>query len=211
MKFVQTAITLDDCTAVDARSLRPGSWLVEAGITPPPEHRPALLLGTTAAHAGIALTMRTARALQLDISQTLMDWMGRQGCTLAQAADVAFHEVLVNAAIHGNLGVASGPSKTWSDIEERAAQVACALHDPARAGRVITAAIAWNVSVAVVAVADEGPGYTISDQPGGGAAGERRAAGKGLGIARALALVEICNQGRCTRMIFTRPDHAAGP
>lgn len=208
MKFARTTVSLDQGTKLEVGSWRPGRWLVEAGTTPPPEHRPALLLGDMAADTGMALTLRTASALHLDMSLALIGWMGSQGCPLPEGADVAFYEVLLNAAIHGNLRVASGPSKTWRDLEVRGVQLAEALHDPARAGRVVTAAIAWNISVAVLAVADEGPGYTLGDQPAEAAMSERRGAGKGLAIARALARLEVCNHGRCTRMIFTRAGHA---
>ncbi len=204
MEFAQTTIPLSHATLTQAGLLRPGRWLVEAGSAPPPEHRPALLLGATAAEAGIAVTLRTASVLQLDIGSALIAWLGGQGCKLVAAADVALHEVLLNAAIHGNLEVASGPSHTWQDLEERAGRVAEALRDPVRAERVITAVIAWNLSLAIVAVADQGGGFAAVETPARPATGQRRAAGRGLDIARAVARVEVCNQGRCTRLTFTR-------
>jgi hypothetical protein len=209
MQFSQSIVSSESLALLQTVLLRRGHWLVEAGGVPPPSHRPALMLGEVPGGTGAAVSLRTRTVLQAELGATLIHWLGTRGCDLGALADVALHEIVLNAAIHGNLEVPSGASRNWADLDARAVLVARALTDPGRAGRVITTAIGWNLSVAVVAVADEGRGYeaAVGQAAVGqavGRAGNPRAAGRGLDIARAVARVEVCDHGRCTRLIFTR-------
>jgi hypothetical protein len=210
MQFSQTIVSSESLARLQIGLLRPGYWLVEAGGAPPPSHRPALMLGEVSGGIGAAVSVRTRTVLHAELGPTLIHWLGARGCDLGALADVALHEVVLNAAIHGNLEVPSGASGNWADLEARAVLVAAALTDARRAGRVITAAIGWNISVAVVAVADEGRGYEAAVAPAPDKAGGRRAAGRGLDIARAVARVEVCDHGRCTRLIFRRDAGSEG-
>jgi hypothetical protein len=211
MRFTQD-IFHPEASGLDAATLcarmSPGRWTVEAGITPPPAHRPPLLLGKDASRVSMAVSLSTTTALRWQLGASLIDRIAADGCAVGPLAGLALHEVLLNAAIHGNLAVGSGPSSAWSDLADRAAMIAVALDDPRLAARIVTVAVAWGQDGAVAVVADEGDCPWTPSTADAGAEG-RRGAGRGLMIARAAARVEILCDGRRTRLAF--PCHATPP
>jgi hypothetical protein len=181
--------------------LAPGIWAMEAGCAPPAAHWPSRLVARRAAHGCLAVSLRTGTLLSLELGQIVASRLESAGCRLAPLAGLALHEVLVNAAIHGNLQVDAGPAAGWCDLSARERLVAAALGDPPRAARVVTVAAGWNAEEVFAIVIDEGAGYVpLTPQPQAGAS--RRAAGRGLLIARAEARVDVLRGGRCTRLIF---------
>jgi hypothetical protein len=186
-----------------------GRWLVEEGCRPPPEHRPARLLTNRLLTnleipCAMAITLRTATLLPLDLGPALIACV-RSGCDdLPPLAELALHEILVNAAVHGNLEVSSGPASAWRDLSLRHQLIAAALDDPARAARLVTVALGWDTDHAVAAIIDQGRGYEPSAIGSMQPDGTRRAAGRGLKIARAAAQVDVLLGGRCTRLTFAR-------
>ena len=48
--------------------------------------------------------------------------------------------MILNAVIHGNLAVGSGPAREWHDLAVREGQIAEALRDASRASRLVTVA-----------------------------------------------------------------------
>lgn len=189
------------------RRMRAGSWIVEADTRPPPSHRPGVMLGRRAGGFGMAVTLRSSTALELELAPALLSRMEAEGCVVARLAGLALHEVLLNAAMHGNLGVASGRSRDWSDLALRQRVLEAAVADPARAGRLVTVALGWDTKQLLVCIVDEGMGYRL---PAPACDGPRRAAGIGLRIARAAGRVEIARAGRCTRLVFERLSAAGG-
>ena len=183
----------------------PGLWLVEEGCRPPPDHSPGRLLMTwPAIPHGMALTLRTATLMPLDLGSALIAGTGSGGDDMPLLAELALHEILVNAAVHGNLEVDSGTAAAWRDLSFRHQRIEAALMDPVRAARLVTVALGWDEEHVIAAVIDQGHGYdpsTIVSMPPDGV---RRGCGRGLEIARAAARVEVLMGGRCTRLTFAR-------
>ncbi len=187
--------------AISASQLRCGHWLVEADRGPPPSHQPARLLADVAGQSAIAISLASATLLELNLVTVVVSRLSDAGCVLGEPfATLALHEVLLNAVIHGNLGVASGPAAAWRDLALRETLIAAALADAALAGRLVTLAIGWGADRITVVVADEGAGWDVV-APQQGTTG---AAGRGLMIARAAARVEVLDGGRCTKLQFER-------
>ena len=182
----------------------PGNWVVEAGCVPPPAHRPGSLLARLALPDRMAASLRTATLLPLNLGTILSNRLAALECALDPLAELALHEILVNAAIHGNLCVAAGPAIAWRDLAAREELVAEALKNPDLAKRIVTVAIGWDASRICAVIIDEGSGYAAATQNRPRANAARRAAGRGLMIASSAAQVTILRGGRCTRMVFPR-------
>ena len=191
-----------DPTSLDGR-LGPGLWLVEAGSVPPPPHRPSNLVGRFVALGGMAVSLRTDTLLGIELGRMLVDQLGRDSCGVGPLAGVALHEILVNAAVHGNLQVESGPACEWQDLERRAHRIAAALRDPVRSARLVTAVLSWNATHVQAVIIDEGIGDQSGDNKRNGAA-PHGAAGRGRLIARAAARVAVLRGGSCTRLLLGR-------
>ena len=175
--------------------------MIEAGSHPPTSHRPGRLLGGHRDRCGVATSLRTATLLRLDLGPALVDWLAAAGYAVGPLAGLALHEILVNAAVHGNLGVQSGPSTAWSDLTARQGLIEAALEDPLRAERLVTVALGWDAGQVAAVVADEGAGYRA--EAGSLAPPDRRrAAGNGLRTAHAASRVTGARNGRRTRLVF---------
>jgi hypothetical protein len=170
--------------------LTPGRWLVEPGCTPPEFHEPHPL-PLAGAGSATAISLRSARAIGLNLAPALVARMAALGCRLPELTGIALHELLTNAIVHGNLSVVSGPAAAWGDFIKRQAAIESALENPARAARIVTIMVAWNDDEAVAAITDEGTGYNpdCARGPCGGA-------GRGLAIARAAGELTIHHGGR---------------
>ena len=188
-----------------------GFWAVEADCVPPAAHHPGRLLSGCAAAACMAVTLRTATMLSLNLANLVADRLGGEGCVLAPMASLALHEILVNAAIHGNLDVRIGDIAAWRDIVRRERLIAAALDDPAKSGRLVTLAVGWGAQSVAAIVIDEGRGYTPAARHTPDVCASHLATGRGLMVARAAGHVDVLRGGCCTRLIFSRaaPDHPA--
>lgn len=187
--------------------LRSGVWLVQAGCEPPASHRPASLLAGAISkpglESGLALTLTSACALQRNLGMALIGRVAEEGCVVTPLAALALHEMVLNAVIHGNLAVGSGPAREWHDLAVRERQIAEALRDATRAARLVTVAAGWNAGCLVTAIADQGSGYRPKAWTRqAGEQGPRAGAGRGLMIARAACRVDVLRAGRCTRLTF---------
>jgi hypothetical protein len=208
MRFVRAAFDADGEAADAVRlceGLRPGRWLVEAGCRPPRAHHPALLLGRRRALlGGVAISLRSATLLGIDLGVALAGRLEADVCELGPIVGLALHELLLNAAIHGNLEVASGRAAKWHDLATRSAAIAMALDDPSRAARLVTVAIGWSAEAVATLVADEGKGYTPSPPNARTDDSRPRAAGRGLLIAGAAGRLRVLRNGRCARLTIPR-------
>ena len=189
--------------------MRAGSWMAEAGGQPPHAHHPLVLLADPVGQSGMAVSLRSATLLQLNLGSALIERLAAQGCAVGPLAGLALHEILVNAAIHGNLEVMSGPSTAWSDLASRDSMVTAALANPRLAARFVTLAVWWDAESLVAVIADEGAGCPVQLIEESSANIDRRGAGRGLMIARAAAQVDLLNGGRSTRLTFARQPAAA--
>jgi len=120
---------------------------------------------------------------------------------LAHAVETALHEAVVNAIVHGNLGMGSADRETVDGFARYCAQIESRLSDPGRADKWIEIAAQWTASEIVATVTDQGLGY----RPGQGGAEEFEKSGRGLRIVRALTRdIRIDEGGRRIVMRFSR-------
>jgi hypothetical protein len=187
-----------------ARLYKPGFWIVEAGCEPPPSHRPAGLLRGMAPQHRMAVSLRTATLLGLLPADAMTEALGIADETMNGIAGLALHEMLVNAAVHGNLQVETGAASTWQDMSVRERMIEHALGDPVRANRVVTVAAGRETNAAYAVIADEGEGYVAQALGEAAASSARRGAGRGMLFARAAARVDVLRGGRCVRLTFPR-------
>ena len=188
-------------------ALLPQSWVVEAGCEPPSCHDPALLLGREADPAsGMALSVSSTAALSRGLGPDLTDRLADLGAPLGPLAGLALHELIVNAALHGNLRVSSGAASTWPDIADRQAAIEAALANPAYARLCVSVALGWGGGAVRAVIADEGAGYDAE-----AVICPRRAAGRGLRIARMAGRVTVARGGRQTTLVMDRQPAAGRP
>ena len=182
----------------------PGVWAVENGCTPPATHDPARLLGGFAAVTGMAVSLRTDTMLACQAGTALAEKLDRCGFALGCLAGLALHEIIINAAIHGNLQVASRPAVGWRERQAFISRIEAELANPGRAARAVTVALGWHEAKLCAAIVDEGVGYDVRSSAPAPPGGKLEAAGRGIAIARAAACVEVLDGGTCTRLIFDR-------
>ena len=186
----------------------PGIWLIEVACKPPRQHQPAAMLALSSQTGAMALSLRTDTLLGMNVGAALVQALDNAGCRLNPLAPLALHEVLVNAAMHGNLAIETGPAATWTDLAARQELIATALQQDKRRKRLVTVALAWNAAQAIAVIADQGNGYNVgaSTQFARQETNRLRGAGRGLLLARSAAQIDVQNGGRCTRLTFCRHD-----
>ena len=214
MHFCPETLLLPDDpdAAFPADRLRQGVWLIEDGLDLPADHDPQALLQMAGSEIHAAISLRTPSLLRANLAQVLAQWLERLGGPLAPAGILALHEVVLNAAIHGNLEVASGPLSNWSNLIARDKLIESALQDPRLAARAVTVAMGWGRDgVRRAAVADQGAGYVAAEAERAWPHVGRRAAGRGLLLARAGATVSVDHGGSRTRLEFGAMDAADQP
>ncbi|MCP1613776.1 hypothetical protein J2848_005473 [Azospirillum lipoferum] len=188
-------------------------WLppVAAWIEPPAGtalSEPVIQLAEMLAEAAgndlyLNLTTATAHDLQLG-GRLLAALNARHPLTGDHRDDVelALHEAVSNALVHGNLGVAGMKELSARELERFSRDLGARLADPALAARRIAIAIRIdpaedNRPLATVEISDEGAGFTPGPRTSTGASG------RGLDlIAGISAGLEIEDGGRRIRMRF---------
>ena len=154
---------------------------------------------------GLYMALSTASAHALDAAHLFAAALaGRLSLTEepAHAVETALHEAVVNAIVHGNLGMGSADRETVDGFKRYCAQIETRLSEPERADKWIEIAARWTGAEIAATVTDQGAGY----RPGSaGEAGRLEKSGRGLGIVRALARdVRVDEDGRRIRMRFSR-------
>lgn len=148
----------------------------------------------------LTLELTTDAALAHDWARRLCDRLvGSGGLCRERRADVelAVHEALTNAAVHGNLGLPSSADHPAQLLR----QVRRMLEHPDRAGRIVRVEAAWNDAALVVTICDSGAGFD-SDEVADPA--HEALSGRGLMIMRRLADdVLFSNGGRSVRLTFS--------
>jgi hypothetical protein len=193
-KILVRPTSTDDASMVCGQ-LAPGSWLVEAGSTPPPAHDPFHLPAWRLLSGGTAVSLTSKTAIRLSLGTALIDWLAKTGLPVEPLAGLALHELILNAVVHGNLGVAFGHLDQWADLDTRQAMIARALGDASRAARLITIALGWAGDQVLAVIADQGDGYQAAHP-----AEPSLGSGRGLRIVRAVGAVQILQGGRQTAL-----------
>jgi len=144
---------------------------------------------------GVRLCLRTDSVFSLDLAALTCDAMVRRGrMTEARRPEieVAFHEAITNATVHGNLGIQSGPSDEPAGFQEFYRLVQERLADPDHAARRVTIDMAWEAGQFAVTVQDEGDGYAPPSDDMGRIGAK---SGRGLKIIRELSESMIVEDG----------------
>ncbi len=102
---------------------------------------------------------------------------------LCQRVRTALQEAIVNAVIHGNLGLRSGPISTMQEFSDWQQVVEARLASDPRAASPISIDARWSSAVLYVAVRDSGTGFRRDNA----AAAPSRGSGRGLPIVGALS------------------------
>ncbi|MBF0306774.1 MAG: ATP-binding protein [Alphaproteobacteria bacterium] len=138
-----------------------------------------------------ALAVCTALAARLNLDDAVR-----------QSMELALHEALANAIIHGSLGVAAPPEATVDQFMAFMDEVERRLADPEYAGRRVEIFATWDAAVLRLGVRDQGRGYRT--KPNENASADRKS-GRGLLLIQELAAaVQIGEGGRCLTMEFRR-------
>lgn len=175
----------------------PAGLYVEAGCPPPRRRLPLhLVMRSRTAHA---YPLAAAFVAALRARAGLLD-------RLAETIELALHEAVVNAVLHGNLGLGSEGRSTPEGFASFCEQVAAALDDPCRGGRLVDVAACWSDRCVLLAVADQGAGFDPGRLDATGAA--EAAHGRGLPIMRMLADGLRWNQRRRRLLLGFRREAA---
>jgi hypothetical protein len=188
----------DDGMAAILAAVQPGMWAVEAGGEPPAWHDPGNLprFGDQA----FAFSLSAAIAMQVSLGPPLIERLGSFGGPANMLAGLALHELIVNAALHGNLAVASGNAARWRDLDARRAMIGRALADFTRARRLVTIMLYWSDDLAGAVISDDGAGYDPDR-----ILIDKRGAGRGLRLAAMVGRIERHFGGRQVIIHFTAP------
>ena len=184
--------TIDDAMSI-CDQLDVGIWAVEAGYNPVPAHDPDCVPAWCGLSDGIALSVTSATALRLTLGPALMLCLNKQGRFVDPLASLALHELIVNAAVHGNLGIHPKSLNIWNDLAKKEAAIVAARESPFLCKRLVTIALGWTDDRVVAIISDEGNGYEREDPPI-----PNLGSGRGLRIARAVGLVDVLSGGRQT-------------
>lgn len=114
-----------------------------------------------------------------------------------QDIELALHEAVSNALVHGNLGVGSMRSLSIGALDEYSRSMSRSLSDPVLAERRVEVAGSVNGEQVDIDVVDEGDGYDAPPAKG------QSACGRGLDLISAVAeKCEVADGGRTLRMRF---------
>lgn len=190
------------------------AW-VEATSAAAPGHHPAagtspdtILPAVTAAvgragqaHLFASLSTATANAVHL-AGRVMAAVSARCSLTDAQRDDVelALHEAISNAVVHGNLQVAGMKGLNVDALDRFSHDLAERMADPAFAGRRVEVSCWLDPGTLTIDVTDEGSGF----EPSARGPVSPDASGRGLDLITLLAQsVELLDHGRRIRMRFT--------
>jgi hypothetical protein len=208
MKLIRQTFSCD-ASSHDASMIRDhlvvGVWAIESGCNPVSAHQPSRMSVWRHSTAGMAISVRNGTALRLALGPALVEWLDRQGQHLGPLAGLALHELVVNAAVHGNLAINSGQLDVRQDLAARQAVIAASDADPQYRDRLVTIAVCWNATWLAAIVSDEGSGYDTEAPAQSG-----RASGRGLGIIRAAGRMESFNGGRQAVLTLDRGSAETG-
>jgi hypothetical protein len=148
----------------------------------------------------LALRLTTASALRLDVAQRVVGALDLRFTLCRQVRDnvqLALHEAISNAIVHGNLGLPSMARRRLGDLGTFADSVRARLAEPELATRTVSVDVRCLGGSVFAAVQDQGEGH------GGVSSIAEHAHGRGLQIIRTLAhAVHFSQGGRRIEMEF---------
>ncbi len=166
----------------------------------------AAVAARLSAEPGLAVSLSTATGHATELARLFVEALGRRlglDEERRQAVELAVHEAVVNALLHGNLEVGPLPKETVEDFIAHCNAVEARLTDPDYALRRLEVRASWDDGRVTVVVADAGPGFDVEslaarNEP-------TRKSGRGLFLIGELAEdVAIEDGGRRLVMTFRR-------
>lgn len=150
----------------------------------------------------LSVSLSTASANRLLIAQAVVRGIAVHRPLqedVRQNIELAVHEAVTNALIHGNLQIDSIARLSTDALAEFSEQLSCRLNDPDYSRRRIDIRVAFEPNEVVVDVIDEGEGYSPAVRHG-----ETSAFGRGIDLIIAVAKeVDVLDGGWRIRMRFT--------
>lgn len=162
---------------------------------------PDAAVKAAAATAATTLSLATTTAWSIDCAALVCDALeARQTITSERRADVelALHEAVANAVIHGNLAIGSSFGTTAESFDAFCNLVAQRMADPAHGSRRVTIAVTRQEARLELRVGDEGDGY---DPATIAARADDAKSGRGLEIMRAMANATTVEDGGRTLVL----------
>lgn len=187
------ALTDDDCWRAPYRG-----W-IEAG---PAEDGVLAAAVRRAAHYDLFCSMVTASSADFPLAGRMVAAIAVRRTVseeLGQDMELALHEAVSNALVHGNLGVASMRDLSIAALDSYSQCICDSLANPELARRRLEVTATFDSDGVVIDVIDEGAGYEAPKPDGAGAG----ACGRGLDLISGIAdRCEVCDGGRRISMRF---------
>lgn len=151
------------------------------------------------------LSITTASAYHLPLTQFFLSALEKRiqiSSGLKERIQIALHEGVTNAIVHGNLAITSENRVSLAGLASLETMVAERLARPTEASRRVRIHCSWKPSQIVLVIRDEGQGYTIKQRPPGQ---ESAYHGRGLPILKLVSdTLSIEDGGRCLDLRFAR-------
>jgi anti-sigma regulatory factor (Ser/Thr protein kinase) len=123
---------------------------------------------------------------------------------LRERIETGLYEAIMNAVVHGNLGLAQHNGTGFDGLEALGRLVEQRLGAAERALKRVRIEAHWDPGEIEFAVCDEGEGY-VEPSDGIGSPPLTGFSGRGLIIIRAMAeRTLVCEEGRCLCLVFSR-------
>jgi len=181
----------------------PVVYCVEQGL-------PDALLQVGGLFHSLGLAITTRAAFRLPVANAFIDAVGQRlhlGADLRVRMLTVLHEAVMNAVLHGNLGLGSSLRDSFAHMARLQRIIERRLADTGRGGRIVFVEASWTASMLHFLVRDRGEGFVkevafgMPDADCGGS----RGGGRGLCIIEQLAdSVEYLNNGSTIRIGFAR-------
>ncbi|MBP2298247.1 ATP-binding protein [Azospirillum picis] len=155
---------------------------------------------------GFYLSLTTGSAYGLQCAVLVCDELARRGVLdphRRSDMELCLHEAVVNAIVHGNLGLSSAAKGEPGGYRRFSEMMRARLGDPAMIRRRLDIFCRWDNRSITIAVLDQGGGFDAVLAAAGGGGTAR--SGRGFVFMRALASrVTVTDGGRCTILQFDR-------
>lgn len=166
-------------------------------------------VGLPALERGFFLSLTTGTAFGIQGAVLVCNALALRGALPGERrsnVELCLHEAIVNAIVHGNLGIASSAKDDPQGYRVFSRLVGERLSDPAIRRRRLDLLVQWTDGAIIIGVGDQGNGFDASLLPATTPGTAR--SGRGFVMMRALAsAVTIGDGGRCTTLRFDlQPD-----
>ncbi len=150
------------------------------------------------------LTMTTPTAFAMDVAFLVCNALEHRSALsadLRSSVELALHEALANAIMHGNLGLDSALKNSADQYDAFCDRIQESLKEVESGCRWIDVTADWSEAELEISVVDQGDGY--DEAQNSDHADSQAPYGRGMDIIRALAAaVTVSDGGRCTILRF---------